>query len=123
MTHQGHTTAALARDISPFGIGIYTEERLALNDILDMTISFTKGIANLVVKGVVCYCIANPDNANQSHPYLAGIEFNEEAKEEAKGDVKNYKVSHSLSIQARPDDCYRMICDFERYPPVGGRFG
>jgi len=77
MTHRGRTSAARTRDISPRGIAIYTDQALAPDDPLDLTITFSERMLNLGVKGAVRYCITNPDPARQPQSYLAGIEFDE----------------------------------------------
>jgi uncharacterized membrane protein len=58
---------------------------------------------------------------NDGRRFLVGVEFDQESARdlpffEIQGDVMKFKASHSVPINAGVTDCYRMICDFPRYP-------
>lgn len=122
---RGKTTYARSRDISMQGIGIYLTEPLEPGDSVNLDISIHKVKVNMALPGKVVYCIPNPDRPESPYPLLASIEFLEEAGKELvpmpdRGKITRHHVSHTVSIDAPADKCYRLMCDFDLYPKWAG---
>jgi len=118
---QGQTFISRTRDVSPQGIGLYAREPLAPGSPSKLTVILPERALSLELWGTVCHCSKNPDQSRQPFPFLAGIELSPESKEDfpflqIQGQILHYAAAHSLTIEAPRQDCYRLICDFERYP-------
>lgn len=117
----GRTSVARSRDISVYGIGVYLNEQLRPGEQAEVTVILPEGTLHLALKGMVIYCVTNPDPSLKPYPFLVGVQFTEESGEAVnfilgRGEISQHRVSHTLSINAEIGLCYRAICDFLNYP-------
>ena len=124
LTYQGRSLIARSRDISPRGVGILTDEDLVSGEVVTVLVIVPQATLNVETRGTVRYCMANP-HPDASRRSRAGIEFSQDLSNHLSlagpvGGEHRYSASHSVSIAAEAEQCYRMISDFERYPEWAG---
>gem|GEM_PF-1468446 len=120
MDYRGHVYSGKSHDISQYGMGVFVDESLTLGEKVDLTLVIKDLNINFNIKGEVSYCKENPDKSEHSHRYLAGIEFTDGHEKVIpyieKKQVSRYSPSHTISINADVEKCYKLIAEFERYP-------
>ena len=118
---RGRTAIGHSKDISPHGIGLYTDEELPAGETVELSIVPPEGMLNVELVGEVRHCRPNPDRTDPPHRFQVGIEFSAETKEsipflEIQGKLVKFSAAHSVSIEADAETCYRLLAEFERYP-------
>ncbi len=121
LRYRDKTIMVRSRDITTQGISILSQASLDGGEQVDLNFILPRDGLNLALKGKVIYCIQNPERSGRAFPYIAGVEFFEEANEvlipvETKGDLIITSASHTLAIDAPAEKCYRMMYDFNLYP-------
>jgi len=120
-TSGGRTSAGLTRDVSPYGIGIFSEQAFEPDDKIELKIHIPDVNINIEAKGEVIYCIDNPGESAQAARYLVGARFTEGPLEDfSMADSQSVKSrhtpSHTLTINVDARRCFEILSDFDRYP-------
>jgi len=117
----GRTRATHCRDISPKGVSVFLEDRVAPGIAIDLNLIINENAMSLNMGGFVRHVTANPDTDKSELPFLVGVEFTEESKEtfpfmELQGDVMTHHASHTMRMPAPPKLCYELVWDYDSYP-------
>jgi hypothetical protein len=118
---QGLTLVGLIRDVSPYGIGLFSEHPLPAQTPIEVKTYIPYANLNIEAKGLVVFCVDNPLPKKASQKYLIGIRFLEGPLEDFSipdQQVRKIKVapSHSITIEIAAPRCYELLASYERYP-------
>ncbi len=116
----GQVESAISCDVSDKGISLFSRRKFQPGDMLHLTLLPDDSVLlKLHYSGEVQWCSPNDKLEFEDYDFVTGIEYKEawgEPIEESHAPLDRYDMSRSIYVNAPADLCYRMVCDFERYP-------
>jgi len=110
-----------SRDVSPFGMGIYSDRPVNVGAPVDLSIFIMEANLNYEVQGVVRHCTGLSGSEAQKGKYLLGVEFTAGHENglpfiQKLDNEFSQTVTQTTIIDADIKTVYRLLTSIDRFP-------
>ena len=110
-----------SRDVSPLGMGIYSEQSVSVGASVDLTIFIMEANLNYEVKGVVRHCTPVAGADASKGKFLIGVEFTQGQEKtlpfvEKTDKQSSHTITQTTILDTDIDTVYRLLTRIDRFP-------
>jgi uncharacterized membrane protein len=110
-----------SRDVSPLGMGIYSDQSVSVGAAVDLTIFIMEANLNYEVKGVVRHCTPLTGANASKGKFLIGVEFTEGQEKtlpfvEQTDKQSSHTITQTTILDTDVATVYRLLTRIDRFP-------